>query len=258
MIGPTLFTIAGFPIRTFGLGVALAFLLGLGLARRQAKLEKINPELVSDFTLYAVVAGVLGARLWEVAFTWENYAVNPIRVLAIWEGGLSIQGGVLGGILVGIWFAKKHQVSVWKFADIVAPGLILGMAIGRFGDFLTGDDFGIVSETFGVVYPPGTIAYQVNGPVPLVPTVLFESIADLLIMGVLLTLRKRKPYDGVLFLLMLIFYSVARFLLEFLRGDSLRTFFDLRTAQVASVVTVLIALGFMVGRKMQNKSRQAC
>lgn len=256
MIGPILFTIAGFPIRTFGLAVALAFLFAGWMARRQAKLEGMNPELVSDFALYAVVAGIMGARLWEMAFTWENYTANPIKVLAIWEGGLSIQGGVLGGILVGIWFAKRQQVSVWKFADVVAPGLILGMAIGRLGDFLTGDDYGIVSETFGVVYPSGTIAYEVNGPVPLVPTVLFESIADLLIMGVLLALRKRKPYDGFLFLLMLIFYSLARFFLEYLRGDSLRTFFNLPTAQVASVVTTLIAVGFMVRRRMQNKARQ--
>lgn len=251
MIGPTLFTIGGFPIHTFGVGVALAALLGMWLARRQAKLEGYDPEMISDFTIYALLAGILGARLWEVAFTWENYASNPLKVFAVWEGGLSVQGGVLGGIVIGIWFARKRKIPVWKLADLVSPGLILGMAVGRFGDFLTGDDYGIVSQTFGIIYPPDTIAYQENGPVPLFPTVMFEAAADLIIMAVILALRKHKSYDGFLFLWMMTLYSVARFFLEFLRGDSLQTFFDLRTAQVASVITIIIAVIFMIRRRRQ-------
>ncbi|WP_246016575.1 prolipoprotein diacylglyceryl transferase family protein [Cohnella phaseoli] len=87
-------------------------------------------------------------------------------MLAIWEGGLAHQGGLIGGIIAGILFARKRNMPVWKFADIVAPGLILGMAIGRIRDFMAGDDYGIVSQTFGFVYQqPGTMAYQANGPV---------------------------------------------------------------------------------------------
>lgn len=249
MIGPDLFTIGGFTVHTFGLGVALAALFGMWLARYVANREGYHPDLISDFLIYALLAGVIGARLWEVAFTWENYASNPLKIFAIWEGGLSIQGGVLGGILIGIWYARKKNIPVWKLADIVAPGVILGMAIGRLGDFMTGDDYGIVSQTFGIVYPPGTIASNVNGPVPLVPTVLFESIADFAIMGILLFMRKRRPFDGFLFLWMLALYSVARFFLEFLRGDSLRTFYDFKTAQVTSIITILIAVALMIRRR---------
>lgn len=242
MIGFQLFKIGSFSISTHGAAIAVAFLLGMLLSRRQAKRLGIDPDLVSDFMIYAMLAGVLGARLWDVAFTWQNYADHPLNVLAIWNGGLSIQGGILGGILVGIWFAKKKQISVWQFADIIAPGLILGMGIGRIGDFLAGDDYGIVSQTFGFVYQqPGTFSYQVNGPVPLVPTVLYEALGDFLILMYLL-MRKRKVDTGSMFLLTLIWYSVVRFILEFLRGDSLYTFFGLRTAQVTSVLTIAICV----------------
>lgn len=211
----------------------------------------LDPELVSDFILYAMIAGVLGARLWDVAFTWQNYANHPLDVLAIWKGGLSIQGGILGGILVGIWYAKKKQISVWQFADIIAPGLILGMGIGRIGDFLAGDDYGIVSQTFGFVYQqPGTFSYQVNGPVPLIPTVLYEALGDFLILIYLLIKNKMKQ-SGRMFLSTLIWYSVVRFMLEFLRGDSLYTFFGLRTAQVTSVLTIVICI-LLVYRKTKK------
>lgn len=255
MIGFEVFTIFGFSVPTHGLGIAVAALLAILLTRRQAKLSGINPELVLDFATYALIAGVLGARIWYVIFSWESYASDPISILRIWEGGLALQGGLAGGIIAGVWFARKNKLPVWSFADIVAPGLILGMAIGRIGDFMAGDDYGIVSEQFGVVYKPGTMAYEANGPVPLFPTALFEAAADLIIMGVVLALRKRKLFDGFLFLFMLITYSVARFFLEFTRGDSLYTFFDLRTAQVTSIVTIIVALILMYVRIKQTRNK---
>ncbi|EXX87830.1 diacylglyceryl transferase [Paenibacillus darwinianus] len=255
MIGFEVFTIFGISVPTHGLGIALAALLAILLIRRQARLSGMNPELILDFATYALIAGVLGARIWYVIFSWEYYAADPLSILRIWEGGLALQGGLAGGIIAGIWFARKNKLPVWSFADIVAPGLILGMAIGRIGDFMAGDDFGIVSESFGVVYKPGTMAYEANGPLPLFPTALFEAAADLIIMGVILALRKQNVFKGFLFLFMLITYSIARFFLEFTRGDSLMTFFNLRTAQVTSVVTIIIALIFLYIRVKQTRSQ---
>ncbi|MCF6094152.1 prolipoprotein diacylglyceryl transferase [Microaerobacter geothermalis] len=252
MIGLKLFTIAGIPIYTHGVGIALAALLGMWLAQRQAKANGYNPEIILDFVVYALIGGILGARIWYVIFSWKTYVNNPIEIFFIWEGGLAIQGGLLGGILIGIWFAKKRNIPVWTLADIIAPGLILGMAIGRIGDFMAGDDYGIASEVFGVIYQPDSIAYKANGPVPLFPTALFEATADLIIMGILLMLKKRKLYEGFLFLWMLTLYSFARFFLEFFRGDSLRTFFDLRTAQLTAVATIIISVIFMIRRTKER------
>lgn len=248
MIGFELFNIFGLSISTHGAGIALAALLAILLTRRQAKLYGVDPDIVYDFATYALIAGVVGARIWYVMFSWKNYAGDPLSILRIWEGGLALQGGLLGGIIAGIWFTKKHKIPVWSFADMVAPGLILAMAVGRIGDFMAGDDYGIVWEQFGVVYKPGTMAYENNGPVPLFPTALFEAAADLIIMGAVLLLRKRNLFDGFRFLFMLATYSVARFFLEFTRGDSLYTFFNLRSAQVTSVLTILIAVGLMIYR----------
>lgn len=251
MIGFELFNLFGFSISTHGAGIAIAAWLGIWLSQRQAKLRGMDPDIVYDFAIYALLGGVLGARIWYVLFSWGNYAADPLSILRVWEGGLALQGGLLGGILAGVWFAKKRKLAVWSFADMIAPGLILGMAIGRIGDFMAGDDYGIVSEQFGVIYKPGTMGYENNGPVPLFPTALFEAAADLIIMGVLLAMRKRNFFDGFRFLFMLATYSVARFFLEFTRGDSLYTFFDLRTAQVTSVLTIIITIGLMIYR---NKS----
>lgn len=235
---------------THGVGIAIAFLLAMWLSVRLAKRNGYDSELVFDFMIYAMIGGVLGARLWYVLLNVGYYADNLGKVVAVWEGGLAIQGGIFGGILAGIWFAKKRKISVWKFSDVIAPGLLLGMAIGRIGDFLAGGEYGIVSETFGFVYQqPGTEAYEANGPVPLVPAVLFEAAADLIIMWFLLTFKSNKIYDGFKFLWMMILYSVVRFLVEFVRGDSILIFFDLRSAQVTSVLTILVTVAVMMQRK---------
>lgn len=237
-------------VSTHGVGIAVAFLLAMWLSVSLAKKKGYHSELVYDFMVYAMIGGVLGARLWYVLLNLGYYLGNPGKIFAVWEGGLAIQGGIFGGILVGIWFAKKRKISVWKFADVIAPGLLLGMAIGRIGDFLAGGEYGIVSETFGFVYQqPGTEAYEANGPVPLIPTVLFEAAADLVIMWFLLTFKSNKIYDGFKFLWMLILYSVTRFILEFIRGDSVLIFFDLRSAQVTSVLTILVTVFVMMRRK---------
>ncbi len=250
MIGNDLFNIGGFKIATHGVGIAVAFLVGIWLSVRLAKRQGFDPEIVLDFMIYAIIGGVLGARLWYVILNIGYYASNPVKILAVWEGGLAIQGGILGGIAIGIWFAKKRNISLWQFADILAPGLILGMAIGRIGDFLSGGEYGIVSERFGFVYQkPGTDAYMANGPVPLVPAVLYEALGDLLIMWFLLAVKKDKLPEGFKFLWMLILYSIVRFSLEFVRGDSILIFFGLRSAQVTSVLTILVTAYIMMRRK---------
>lgn len=241
---PVLFTIFGFPIRAYGVFIAIAFLAGIALAKRVA--ARHRPEyvpLIEDFALTAFVGAILGARLWEVTFTWDYYRENLAEIFAIWHGGLSIQGAVLGGGLVAFWFARKHKLSFWDFADVLTPGVLLGQAIGRIGScFLNGDAYGKPTGTgFGVIYAPGTPAYETFGAVRLWPAEVFEGVWDLAVMALALWLLKRGRPSGFTFLVYVVLYSVGRFTLEFLRADSL-TFLGLKAAQVTSVILALGAL----------------
>ncbi|MDA8235764.1 MAG: prolipoprotein diacylglyceryl transferase [Clostridia bacterium] len=253
---PVLFHLGSLEIRSWGLMVALGIISGTWLAYREAQRRGMKADLVLDFVIWAVVAGFLGARLWEVAFTWGNYAANPLEALYFWKGGLSIQGGILGGVVAGVIFVRKHKLNLWQFADSLAPGIILGQALGRFGCFLNGDAYGMPTDSpLGVAYVPGTPAYEAFGAQPLFPAELFEAGWNLVILGLLLVLRRKKPVDGALFLLYAILYSVGRFTLEFWRGDSLHILAQFKTAQVASLATVIVAAAFLVWRWLNRDKR---
>ncbi len=240
---PILFHIGGLEVRAWGLMVALGILAGSLVAARLAKREGLDQELIYDYVIYVVIVGILGARLWEVIFSLSNYSADPASALKFWVGGLSIQGAVASGLLFTIWFIRKHKIDFWRFADCLAPGLILGQAIGRIGCFLNGDAYGIPTQSWiGVIYKPGTPAFENYGPLPLVPAELFEGAGDLIIFGILLYLFRHRPYKGFITLMYFVLYSLLRFTLEFWRGDSLLLADTLKAAQVSSLVVAAAAV----------------
>lgn len=239
---PVLFHIGKFEFRSWGLMVALGILAGTWVAGRLAKREGFSTEAVYDYVMYVVIAGIVGARLWEVIFSWQNYGSDPASALKFWVGGLSIQGAVAGGLLFTLWYVRKHKIDFWSFADALAPGLILGQAIGRIGCFLNGDAYGMPTQSWiGVVYKPGTPAYDKFGFMPLIPAELMEGAGDLLIFGLLLYLLTRRPYKGFVTLMYFASYSLLRFVLEFWRGDSLTIFGTLKAAQMSSLIIAVSA-----------------
>ena len=248
---PILFSITGFEVRVWGLMVSLGIVSGLWLALRLARNSEFSNDLLQDYLLYGILAGFIGARLWEVVFSWEQYADNPLQALLFWEGGLSIQGAVLANALVAWRYFSRKGLSFGRFADIGAPALILGQAIGRIGCFFNGDAYGKPTEAwYGVSYQPGTPAYQTWGPVPLVPAELIEAGLDLVILAVLLRLFCRKQFDGQVALAYFVLYSLGRFSLEFLRTDSLMSG-GIKAAQLTALLTALAA-GWRLWRGRQS------
>ena len=140
--GPILVKIGALPIRWYGLFIATAVFIGVTLSQFLAKRRNVNPELISDLSIWLVIAAIPAARLYYVLFQWSEYAQHPERIIAIWQGGIAIHGAIIGGVVAALIFAKIKQISFWQLADLVAPSLILGQAIGRWGNFFNSEAFG--------------------------------------------------------------------------------------------------------------------
>jgi phosphatidylglycerol:prolipoprotein diacylglycerol transferase len=238
--------------------IILGIVAGLGLAYRLAAPKgQAYQEMLIDLGLWLVVAGIVGARAWEIIFTWSDYSATPWDRLAIWKGGMSIQGAMLGGLIAALIFAWRRNVRAWDLLDILAPGMLLGQAFGRIGCTLSGDSFSRpVSEVpwwpqwFGFVYAPESPAYQVMGAVKLVPAEFIEMLVDFLLVAVLLLYKPKRSVPGRVVLMYGILYSMARFGLESLRADSLMVA-NFKVAQVLSLAVVLVASLLLVSRYRQ-------
>lgn len=234
------------PIRWYGFLIASAVLIGVSLSSYLAKRRGVNPDLISDLSIWLVIAAIPCARLYYVAFEWDKYAQNPAELFAIWHGGIAIHGAILGGLVASLVFARLNRVSFWQLADLVAPSLILGQAIGRWGNFFNSEAFGRPTDLPWKLYIP-----PVQRPVGYTqfdyfhPTFLYESLWNLGIFALLITLffrgLKAKPplKVGTLFLIYLIAYSLGRFWIEGLRTDSLMLG-PLRMAQMVSLTGIAI------------------
>jgi phosphatidylglycerol---prolipoprotein diacylglyceryl transferase len=246
--GPVILEIGPISIRWYGLLIAIAVLIGVSLSQYLAKRRHVNPELISDLSIWLVIGAIPAARLYYVLFQWAEYSQQPGRIIAIWEGGIAIHGAIIGGIIAALIFAKVNQISFWQLADLVAPSLILGQAIGRWGNFFNSEAFGRPTGLPWKLYIP-----PANRPPALAnfeyfhPTFLYESVWNLLVFALLITLFWRslsgKPRlrVGTLFLVYLIAYSFGRLWIEGFRIDSLMLG-PLRIAQVVSLTGMIIGL----------------
>ncbi len=232
-------------IRWYGLLIASAVLIGTLLAQREARRRGEDPEQLINVAVLAIVASLVGARLYYVLFNWDYYGSYPWKIVAIWEGGLAIHGGLFAGILVGGILAWRRNLPTFIYLDIVAPSIVLGQAIGRWGNFFNQEAFGTPTDLPWRLYigpgyrPPHLAEFEYFHP-----TFLYESIWNLAVFGLLfLLLRKRlEPYPGALFLSYLGLYSFGRFFIEGLRIDSLMLG-PFRAAQMMSLLLILCSVG---------------
>jgi phosphatidylglycerol:prolipoprotein diacylglycerol transferase len=238
--------IGSFPLRSYSLLFILALGLGVGVTVTLAKLQKKN-ELAEHFLNMLVpmfLFAILGSRFWQVFFfDWQFYSKHPGEIIAIWHGGLSIQGGIVGALLYGIWYVRKHKISFWELADLCAPGLILGQSIGRDANLMNGDAFGDpTGGNWGILYPEGTNARSTFGDKPLYPAEVWEGQMDVIIFAIVMILLPLKLKRGYLFLITNTLYNIGRFLLEMLRGDSPRFLFGWTAAQWTSISAITICV----------------
>lgn len=247
--------IGPFTIYWYGVIIASGALLGIYLAMREAERLGWKRDLIIDFVVFAIPIAIISARLFYVFFEFDRYVNGPLwKVIAIWEGGIAIHGAVFGGVLTAIIFSRVRNISFWKLADIIAPSLILGQAIGRWGNFMNQEAHGgPVSEAVYnnfLQYLPDFIMNQMTiGGVMYHPTFLYESAWNILVFAFLILLRKYNLLRGEIFLNYLIFYSIGRFFIEGLRTDSLYIIEGLRTAQVVSITLIVLAIILIIYRR---------
>jgi phosphatidylglycerol:prolipoprotein diacylglycerol transferase len=228
-------------IRWYGLLIATAVLLGTLLAQREARRRGEDPDQLVNVAMIAIIAGLVGARFYYVLFNWDYYGAFPWRIIAIWEGGLAIHGGLIAGVIVGGIVAWRRRLPALTYLDIAAPPLALGQALGRWGNFFNQEAFGTPTDLPWKLYvdpghrPPNLAEYEYFHP-----TFLYESLWDLAVFVVLYAfLRKRlQRYPGAVFLCYLGLYSVGRYFIEGLRIDSLM-FGPFRAAQLMSLLLIL-------------------
>ncbi len=253
-INPIAFSVGPIEVGWYGIMVTLAVVTVVTWAVLNVRKDpRITTDMVINAALVGIPSGVIGARLLHVIDKWDYYFHNPGQIIG--GDGLTIWGAVLGAAL-GIWIYNRFsQHSFARMADILAPGIILAQAVGRVGCTILGDDYGIATSLpWGFVYThPNSPAYFL-GLTPTHPVVLYEIIYNLIIFGVLLTLRKKLQPDGSLFLVYLSFYSIWRIASDFLREGS-NFLFGLHQAQFIGVVVLIICLVMLIWKTRWVKKR---
>jgi phosphatidylglycerol---prolipoprotein diacylglyceryl transferase len=260
-INPVAFRIFNFEIRWYGILIAIALIVGIVVAYYIAKYRQQKADEVINFAPFAVIAGVLGARFLHVIVNWSYYSAHPSYILAFRNGGLAIQGVMLGGILALIGFCKVRKLDFWLWADIMTPALLLGQAIGRWGNYFNQEAFGRpTSLPWGIFIDPANRPAAYASFQYFHPTFLYESIANLILFALLLLIHRlytkrpdRFPY-GLIFATYLGIYAVYRSVIEYYRIDS-SYFLGVKVVYVIdgiTIIAVLIIINYLV-RKFKMK-----
>lgn len=232
----TAFTVFGQDIYWYGIFIGLGVILGVLLALHEAKRTGQNPDTYLDFIIYAMIIAIIGARLYYVIFSWDFYSQHPEKIFAIREGGLAIYGGIIGGVLTAIVYSRVKKKNFWVMADTIAPSLILGQMLGRWGNFFNKEAFGgFTDNLFAMRYQLSQVRASdvtpdilqnlvtVNGVdyIQVHPTFLYESMWSLCVFIILLILQRKKKFNGQVCATYFFGYALGRVWIEGLRTDQL-------------------------------------
>ncbi len=245
-VNPIAFQIGNHAIAWYGVIIATGFLLAFLYAMASCKKFRIDQDRFVDVVMIGIIFGVIGARLYYVMFdSSDQYLKNPVSILYIWNGGLGIYGGMIGGLLFGALMAKFRKLSVPAVLDLASLSFLIGQSIGRWGNFINQEAFGRGTELPWRMVSENTELVSASG---VHPCFLYESVWCLLGFVLLhIVSRKYRRYDGQVFLLYLLWYGVGRFFIEGLRTDSLITpVIPLRVSQVVAAAAVIVSAVLLI------------
>ena len=253
---PILLNIGHITLYTYGLFLALGFIIAIWFSKRNAAFFNIKAEDISDLFFFILVSAIIGARLLYVGINFETFKANPLEAFKIWNGGLVFFGGFIAATLTSLVFLKQRGLPILKIGDVVAPGIALGHAVGRLGCFFAGCCYGKTCDLpFAITFShPQSLAPLGT---PLHPTQLYMVGSNLILFFILLAFQKRKRFNGMIFLAYIMLYSTFRAGIEYFRGDFRGDFFFefLSLSQGIGLSVSLIALVVMIHLSRNTHAR---
>jgi phosphatidylglycerol:prolipoprotein diacylglycerol transferase len=257
---PVLFKLGKLTIYTYGFFVAIGFLVGILLARHEAKRTGQDPEIIMDLCFYILIAAVIGSRLFYVLVNPSEFLEAPLEIFKIWKGGLVFYGGFIAAMITSIIYLRLKKISLWKTTDSIAPALAAGHFFGRLGCFSAGCCYGRACDLpWAVTFThPETLAPI---GIPIHPTQLYSAAANLVIFGFLWYFRGKKKFDGQLFWIYVLLYGISRFFIEIFRDDFRGPVFleMLSVSQVIGIAMAAIGIVMLIilGRQTASISKKA-
>lgn len=216
---PVLLHVGSWELRSYGVFVAIAVFVGIWWSAREGERRGFSRQAIYDFATVTLIAGFIGARLYYVLLSEpQTYLQNPWEILAVWHGGLAMQGGLLAGLLAGVWYVRRHGLPFWRFSDAVIPGLILGQTVGQIACLLNGDTYGKPTTLPWAIVFTNPEAMAPLG-IPLHPIQVYELLAYLVVFVVVHRVARRTNRPGAVTVTYAVLYGVARFAMEFFRAE---------------------------------------
>ena len=247
---PILFEIRGFPVYTYGVMLAAAYLLGLQFALRRARRLGLDPNRVMDLGIWIIVSALIGAKLLLLVVEWNTYSRSLSDLLSVVRSAGVFYGGLIAAVLVAMWYMWRHRMPLWSVSDVFAPGIALGHVIGRLGCFFAGCCFGRPTDVPWAVTFHSEYAARYVGTItgtPIHPTQLYEAGAELIILGALLFMERRgRAFPGRTFWAYMLLYAISRFIIEFYRGDPRGAVGMFSTSQLISITIVPVSIAMLV------------
>ena len=259
-ISPVAFKLGNLSVKWYGVIMAVAIILAVSMAIVEGRKRQIESDDFMDLLLWAVPIGYVGARIYYVIFEWDYYSQHLDQIIAIWNGGIAIYGGLLAGLAVLLVFCYKRMLPPFLMLDVITPGVMAAQILGRWGNFINQEAHGgpTTLAFLQSLHLPNFIISQMKiGGIYYQPTFLYESFFNLIGLLIILFLRHKKHLfkQGEIFMLYLAWYSVVRFFVEGMRTDSLYLMGSIRVSQMLSVILLIVVICLFIYRRRVVKPK---